>query len=174
MTLTQNLGSGKRKPRAPVDLAGAAYTRRVAEVVQSLREAKGWTHADLAARMDDAGVPWTRETAVNLERDRKRSLGVHELLALAFVFDVSSPADLIAPGDELLPVAGMLLDPGDVRAWCRGETGPLRPWIAARGGPPEGLMESVAQLYEQAHDDPEAVARLRSLARLLGHREDGQ
>jgi hypothetical protein len=82
------------------------------------------------------GVPWTRETAVNLERGRKRSLGAHEVLALAFVLDVHSPVELLAPGDELLPVAGLLLDPGDVRAWFEGATGPLRAWISAHGGPP--------------------------------------
>jgi hypothetical protein len=170
MTHTQDETRG-RKRRAPVDLAGAQYTERVADAVKVLRVAKGWTHADLAAQMDAAGVPWTRETVVNLERARKRSLGVHELLALAFVLDVASPVDLIAPGQELLSVAGMLMDPGDVRAWCMGETGPLRVWIAAHSGPPEGLLESVAQLFEEAHDNPEAAARLRSLNRLL-HRKD--
>lgn len=172
--MTLSADSAARKPRAPVDLAGAAYTSRVAQAVQRLRNSKGWTHAELAARMGDAGVPWTRETAINLERGRKRSIGAHEVLALAFVLEVDSPVDLLAPGEELLPVAGLLLDAGDVRAWFTGETGPMRAWIASHGGPPSGLLESVAALHEQAKNDPRLAAKLRSVARLLANTEDGE
>jgi transcriptional regulator with XRE-family HTH domain len=165
--VTLSSGSTARKPRAPVDLAGAEYTRRLAAAVRSRRGAKDWTHAELAGRMSDAGVPWTRETAINLERGRKRSIGAHEVLALTFVLDMHSPVDLLAPGDELLPVAGLLLRPADVRAWFKGDTGPLRAWIAAHGGPPPSLLESIGALYEQAERDPEAAATLRRIARLL-------
>lgn len=172
--MTQEPGNGARRRRAPVDLAGTAYTERVAEAVKSLRGAKGWTHTDLAKQMTLAGVPWSRETAVNLERGRKRSLGVHELLALAFVLDVDSPVDLIAPGEEWLPVVGIRLLPADVRRWCLGETGPLRRWLAGKMTPesapeltPKMALASVAELFETIYKDPRAAARTRQLAKLL-------
>jgi hypothetical protein len=132
----------RRKPRSPVDVAGAEYTALVAAQMTRLRGAKGWTPAALAAEMTTAGVPWTRETVVNLERGRKKSLGVHELLALAWVLDANTPLDLLAPnGAPVRVTPGIELLPVVIRAWFRGSTGPLKAWLSRASGRSVALVE---------------------------------
>jgi hypothetical protein len=159
-----------RQPREE----GAAQTKLIMGAVKSLRLGKGWSAERLAEEMTKAGVPWNADIVVNLEHGRRKSLRVHELLALAFVLDAQSPVDLIVPGDEVYPVVpGVLVDAEDVRAWCRGTTGPLRRWLSDHDAPPQALLESVAQHIEQT-TGPEAAARVRSLARLLRDGSDGK
>jgi transcriptional regulator with XRE-family HTH domain len=127
----------QRKPaaRAAGD-EGAAYTRIVMAEVKRLRNAmqpEPWTAARLAAEMTAVGVPWTRNTVTNLETGRRKSLHAHELLALAYVLDAPSAVDLLVPQTAArIPVTPAVEAATlDARAWCWGQTGPLRGWLAA-------------------------------------------
>ena len=68
--------------------------------VKRLRMERGWSAQQLAEEMTKAGVPWNADVIVNLEHGRRKSLRVHELLALLFVLDVEQPLDMLVPGDE--------------------------------------------------------------------------
>jgi hypothetical protein len=134
---------------------GAEYTGRVMGEVKRLRAAKGWSAQRLAEEMTAAGVPWNTDIVVNLEHGRRKSLRVHELLALAWCLDVDSPVDLLVPGpdDTAFPVVPRIrMAPEVVRAWCQGTTGPLR--RLAEKSPDEIWairleMESLEQVAEQ-------------------------
>jgi transcriptional regulator with XRE-family HTH domain len=64
--------------------------------VRALRLARGWTAAQLAERMADAGIPWTRLVVTKLENRQRDVLGIHELAALGAIFGVE-PWSLAAP-----------------------------------------------------------------------------
>jgi transcriptional regulator with XRE-family HTH domain len=123
---------------------GAAQTALIMSAVKRMRTGKGWSAQRLAEEMTAAGVPWNTDIVVNLEHGRRKSLRVHELLALAYVLDAESPADLLV-GDLFqrpYPVTPNIMLTADVvRGWCQGETGPLREWLSAakEGGGPEDL-----------------------------------
>lgn len=145
---------------------GAQQTQVIVDAVRQLRRTKDWSAQQLADEMTKAGVPWNADIVVNLEHGRRKSLRVHELLALLFVLDAEKPLEVLVPGDEVFPVTpGLLVDAGDVRAWLRGEAGSLRRMMA-KGGTSEAMMESVAQLFEQ-QGNPGAAADMRRLAALL-------
>jgi len=145
---------------------GANQTRRIVEAVKRLRQAKGWSAAQLAEEMTKAGVPWNADVIVNLEHGRRKSLRVHELLALLFVLDAPQPLEVIVAGDEPYPVVpGLLHDPAEIRAWLRGEGKPLRHKIS-EGTAPRAVMESAAELFEQ-QGNPQMAAQMRRMAALL-------
>jgi transcriptional regulator with XRE-family HTH domain len=91
-------------------------TAVIADRVRALRERAGLNQAQLATRMAELGLPWTRLTVVNLEkrasqsrsRDGKGrdSVSVQELMALALALDVP-PLLLIADprSDDPVPIA---------------------------------------------------------------------
>lgn len=154
-----------RRRRPPGD-EGAPYTAAVMAGVKRLRQAKTWSAERLAGEMAAVGVPWTRDAVVNLETGRRKRLAVHELLALAYVLDMDAPAELLAPGEDvdLLPIAPLFqASAGVIRAWLRGETGPLRSKVA------EGAREDggafLAEAARKAGLTEEQAAELR---RLLG------
>lgn len=153
---------------------GANQTRLIMSAVKSARLAKQppWSAQHLAEEMTKAGVPWNADVVVNLEHGRRKSLRVHELLALLFVLDAEKPLEVIVPdhglGFPVLP--DVLTDPGKVRAWLRGEGRPLRHTIAEGDAP--GLLESAAQLFEQQGKTDQA-ASMRRLASVLVLPEDG-
>lgn len=123
--MTQEQG---RKSRAPGD-EGAAYTAAMVAVVKGMRAACGWSAERLATEMAAAGVPWTRDTVVNLENGRRKNLHVHEAMALAWILDADSPLDVLVPHPraEPFPVTPAEDRPASlVRAWFRDETGPPR------------------------------------------------
>jgi transcriptional regulator with XRE-family HTH domain len=131
---------------APRD-EGAEQTARIVEAVRRRRAVLGWSAQRLADEMTQAGIPWNADVVVNLEHGRRKSLRVHELLALALVLDVHSPLDLLVPQDQAAPAypvtPGTLADQATVLAWCKGETGPLRSWLAR---PPDGsISDRVAE-----------------------------
>lgn len=106
----------------------------VMAVVTVLRAKKRWTAARLAAAMTDAGVPWTRDTVVNLENGRRKRLAVHEVLALAYVLDAETPLDLLVPDSVLFPVTPKVQEGTTfVRDWFDGRTGPLHEFREATG-----------------------------------------
>jgi hypothetical protein len=145
-------------------------TAQIMEAVKNARQAKRppWSAARLADEMTGVGVPWNRTIVANLEGGRRKSLRVHEVIALAWVLDVDSPLDLIVPElrkDPAYPVTpGTLLNRAAVRAWFRGETGPLREWLDA---PRDGEQELAGVLANIAPEDipPEIREQLLRLAR---------
>jgi transcriptional regulator with XRE-family HTH domain len=144
---------------------GARQTRLIVDAVRQLRTAKGWSAQQLAEEMTKAGVPWNADVVVNLEHGRRKSLRVHELLALLFVLDAPRPLEVLIPGDEVFPVVpGVLVDPADIRAWLRGEGKPLRHKIARESAP--GVMELAAQLFEQ-QGMTDLAAQMRRTAALV-------
>lgn len=155
---------------------GAAQTKRIMEAVRQLRNAKDWSAQQLAEEMTKAGVPWNADIVVNLEHGRRKSLRVHEFLALVFVLDAARPLDVLVPGDELYPVVpGVLINAEDVRVWLRGEGRPLRQTVA-EGALPQSVLESVAQLLDQ-QGQPDRAASMRKMAALLdipAEDDDGQ
>lgn len=137
-----------------LDDNGALYTSLVMAEVTRRRNAMKpkWSAERLAREMAAVGVPWTRNTVANLENGRRKQITAHELLALAWVLDVANPSELLAPDggarEQWFPVTpAILVATTSVRAWCRGETGPLRQALA---GPaedePEDLAEQLAAL----------------------------
>ncbi len=139
----------QKRPRHAGGDEGAAQTKQIMEAVKSARLAKKppWSAARLADEMAKAGVGWDRNVVANLESGRRRSLKVHELLTLAWVLDTENPLDLMVPEIPKLPVypvtPSTLLSRAAVRAWFRGETGPLREWLDA---PREDDTEDLAEL----------------------------
>jgi transcriptional regulator with XRE-family HTH domain len=153
---------------------GATQTQLIMDAVKQLRTAKGWSAERLAGEMTQAGVPWNADIVVNLEHGRRKSLRVHELLTLAWVLDASSPVDLLVPGDGPYPVTpSTLLASAAVRAWCQGETGPLREWLdSPREGEPEDLE---ALLKDMTPQEREQITRLaRSSVRAPRAGSDGE
>lgn len=136
------------------------------DAVKKLRAVKGWSAQQLAEEMTKAGVPWNADAVVNLEHGRRKSLRVHEFLALVFVLGVDKPLDVLIPGNEPFPVVpDVLVDPAEIRLWLRGEGRPLLHKMAGTTGP-RAVMENAAQLFEQ-HGNPEGAATMRRLAALL-------
>lgn len=145
--MTQEQTQAKRKKRAAGD-EGAAYTKGIADAAAARRDELEWSAERLAAEMAAVGVPWTRDVVVNLENGRRKTIAVHEAVALAYVLELESPLNLLVPGrqHETLPVTPTtLLDSGAIRAWLAGKTGPLRQII--EGNSPEQI-----QLRDQIRD----------------------
>lgn len=155
---------------------GALQTRRIVDAVRRLRNAKGWSAQQLAEEMTKAGVPWNADVVVNLEHGRRKSLRVHELLALLFVLDVDRPLEVIVPGEDLFPVVpAATANPDNVRAWLRGDAKPLRLWLA-EDLDGRSTIERAAGIFEE-QGKGELAAQLRKLAVLLdvpGDGADGQ
>jgi transcriptional regulator with XRE-family HTH domain len=150
---------------------GARQTQLIANAMRQSRYARNWSAQQLAEEMTKAGVPWNADIVVNLEHGRRKSLRVHELLALLFVLDVPKPLEVIVPGDESFPVVPGLVAPAeDVRAWLRGEGRPLRQLLGENEQ--SAVMDSAAQLFEQ-QGRPDLAAEMRRLAGLLTTPEDG-
>ena len=143
----------QKRPRHAGGDEGAAQTKQIMEAVKSARLAKKppWSAARLADEMAKVGVGWDRNVVANLESGRRKSLRVHELLALAWVLDAENPLELMVPEMPKLPMypvtPGTLLERAAVRAWFRGETGPLREWLDA---PREDDDEELAELLRNA------------------------
>lgn len=162
--------AGSEHPRAGEE--GAALTRRLMAEVSRLRNSKQprWSAERLAEQMTGVGVPWTRNSVVNLESGRRAQIAVHELLALAWVLDVPNPLDLLAPADDtytwVLPARREYT--AVVRAWFAGEDR-----SAARV---KAAAEEMAASAEVPDVTPELLERLlrAHVARLDESTSDGQ
>ena len=146
---------------------GAAQTKVIMEAVKRRRNVLGWSAQRLADEMTRTGVPWNADIVVNLEHGRRKSLRVHELMALAWVLDADSPLDLLAPPPDVIfyPVTPVMYERVEaVRAWWTGETGPPRERLDGAVDVRE-LVELPAELPERFGDLPEATQR--ELVRLV-------
>lgn len=182
----------QRKPRAKPD-EGARQTERVMAAVKRARQARDWTAEQLAAEMAAVGVPWTRDTVVNLENSRRKHIALHEVTALAYVLGVQSPLDLLVPDgvpdhehfyhEHFYPVTPThRAAVATVRAWFLGKTGPLREWeeaAVAAGTPPLGdlaerLREQVdsGTMSQQLADD--LIRTLATALRMATGGDDGE
>ena len=138
-----------------------------------LAKVPAWSADRLAAEMTGVGVPWNADIVVNLEHGRRKSLRVHELLALCWVLDVDNPVDLLVP--DLAENGGRIVEypltpdialaTDAVRAWFRGETGPLRRMLDAAPGS-DAEAEDLAALVEGIPEDrrQEFIRLARSFA----------
>jgi len=150
---------------------GATQTKLIMAAVKQLRTARGWSAQQLADEMTKVGVPWNADIVVNLEHGRRKSLRVHELLALAYVLDAETPLDLLVPYVfALFPVtpdiqAGTV----DVRRWFCRETGPLRQFMNATT---EERSQMEHDRAVKSWKDAVADAAMRGLIPLGG--DDGQ
>ena len=175
--MTQNDGSPAGRAKRATPDEGEAYTRAVMAEVARLRKAEGrkWSAERLAEEMAKAGIPWTRDTVTNLESGRRKRIAAHEVLALAWVLELPSPVDLLAPpGDRYVQVLpGRREYTAVVRAWFEGKTGPLRlrqPWS------PEVVAAAADELAGEMGADmglsPEAVRQMIEYTRT--RRDQGQ
>lgn len=142
---------GGQPDPGPVTVADLLVAR-----LKETRRLRGWTTAQLAERLAEAGAPkLTANILQNLEAGRRQqAMQVEELLALAHVLGV--PAEVfLAPADgqrlRLLP--GVTPDRAEFLAWLRGQQPPpgadpdLYREVAATIAPPSGAMD--AELREQ-------------------------
>lgn len=97
----------------------------VAQRVRELREGRGWSTSDLAARCAFAGMPsLNRAVLANIELGRRARVSIDEILVLAYVLDVA-PLHLFIPvDDEKTPsvraTAQLCVPPHVMRRWVRG------------------------------------------------------
>jgi transcriptional regulator with XRE-family HTH domain len=104
-------------------------TRYFAKQVKNYRRLKEWTQPELADRCQAAGLDWDRSIIANVEGNRRSSITVHEVFALAHVFSVP-PAALLFPVKSGQPVEvadGLALHPGLALRWFVGDDGPFGP-----------------------------------------------
>jgi transcriptional regulator with XRE-family HTH domain len=154
--------------------ASLTPTQMVARQMRDLRKRRGMSAARLAERMTQVGVPWDRGIVAKLETGRRRTLGVDELLALAYVLDVA-PMHLMVPLDNQTPcqITPMLSEPAwAVRRWIGGFRPPAggserRYFSEQPDGDwyPPGPMP-LAQV-DKGEPDEEAVRASRELMRRL-------
>lgn len=172
----------ERKKRSAGD-EGAAYTSEVVAEVKRLRQGMkpAWSAERLAREMTKAGVPWTRDSVVNLENGRRKRLAVHELLALAYVLEVDSPVDLLAPlspavSSVMYATPRVLVTAAAMRAWCERRTGPLGQWMDAAAedstGDDDPAARATADSWAEFMSPENARAAVR-IGRALQRLEDG-
>jgi transcriptional regulator with XRE-family HTH domain len=89
--------------------------------VLKARKSKGWTQADLAARLVELGFTGWRQTKVaKIEKGAVVRIPVDDVLALAAALDVQVPHLLAPDGAEIAIAPKLKLSPADFRAWLRG------------------------------------------------------
>ena len=94
----------------------------IASRVKQLRRTRGWTAAEVGERMTRLGVSWDRFTVANLEKGKRSTVTVTELLALSVVFDVAPVHMLVSPEAGDYSITPSFSQPAArVRAWVRGE-----------------------------------------------------
>lgn len=129
--------------------------------VRSARMARDWSAERLASEMTATGVPWNTSIVVNLELGRRKSLRVHEWLALAYVLD-AEPLHLLMPATNRYPVTpDTTVTSVIAKAWVKGEIGSLR---ATRS---DALAKLRAMLERLQMPEEDARALIDFLAPML-------
>lgn len=148
------------------------WRRRIGQAVRDAREGKRYTAEQVAERATALGYPLTRDTVINVELGRKKTLDVCEVVILAKVFEVA-PLSLLYPdlvdtpvqalpgldttgGDAALAFAGYLDEDGDTKTLYR-------------------LYDARRQVDFDPADEPsrQTLAMARRLARKQGWHVDG-
>jgi transcriptional regulator with XRE-family HTH domain len=95
----------------------------VGRQVAVVRKGRGMSVLQLAKAVSDTGVKMDRFAVSNLERGDRKSIGVHELFALAEVLDVA-PIHLLVPieGGDYMVTPKHQVDSARARAWIRGQS----------------------------------------------------
>lgn len=141
-------------------------TEAVVSRMRELRKKRGMTAEQLGAAMTGAGIPWNAGVVTKLETNRRKSVSVDELMALAYVLDVA-PVHLLVPVDdsvEYQPFPQHIPYPAKhIRGWVRGHVGigdtdtrayysevPAREWP-----PPENVLRALRATYGEEGVDGE-------------------
>lgn len=111
--------------------------RLVVNNVRRLRERRGWSAADLAARMIDMPHPVSRSQLANLENDRRASLSLDETIALATALTVV-PWWTLATEQPLCGHCGSKPPPGFVCTVCE-LAGPTPVLVVDDPAPQDGI-----------------------------------
>lgn len=74
-------------------------TAVIAERMRDLRTRRRWSAQRLAGEMTNVGVEWNRGVVTKLENNRREAVSVTELMALAYVLEVS-PLALLLPEEN--------------------------------------------------------------------------
>jgi transcriptional regulator with XRE-family HTH domain len=114
--MDQTNATGAKGPLSPQELMGPR--------VEKVRQARGMTRDDLADKLQEMGLDWTRLTVNRLEIGRRQNVTVTELLALCAALHIS-PTDLLVPAyleHESYRVAPKAsASASNLREWIRGE-----------------------------------------------------
>lgn len=97
-------------------------TKAVGRQVRRYRSERGLSAEKLAQAVTELGYDYTRAQVTNLEAERRESLTVAELMALARCLDVPPLLLLFAPDEpEIETLPGQRSTPSDAAAWFTGE-----------------------------------------------------
>ena len=93
----------------------------VGDQVIKARKSKGWTQADLAARLVELGdAKWRQTKVAKIEKGAMVRIPLDDVLALAAALDVQVPHLLAPDGAEIAIASKLERNPEDFRAWLRG------------------------------------------------------
>lgn len=93
----------------------------VGDQVLKARKSKGWTQADLAARLVELGdASWRQTKVAKIEKGAVVRIPLDDVLALAAALDVQFPHLLAPDGAEIAIAPKLKRNPEDFRAWLRG------------------------------------------------------
>jgi transcriptional regulator with XRE-family HTH domain len=103
----------------------ARLTDNISAEVKRLRQERKWTTEELAERVTRAGLRYTRDQVVNLERTpgRRTTITVGEIITFAAVLGVP-PAFLVAPvgsSEQIEYLPGRTTDPWHAYLWFIGQ-----------------------------------------------------
>jgi transcriptional regulator with XRE-family HTH domain len=82
------------------------WRRRIGQAVRDTRDGKRYTAEQVAERATALGYPLTRDTVINVELGRKKTLDICEIVILAKVLDVA-PLSLLYPDLVDTPVEAL-------------------------------------------------------------------
>lgn len=83
--------------------------RALGRGIKAAREAKHLTQEQLAARLRDLGLDWSRATVASVETGRRDDVGITEIVIVAFALG-TSPAELIPSNTPPIVLAAGLLE----------------------------------------------------------------
>lgn len=153
----------------------AGLAQSVGEEVRRLRKERGWTGADLSERLGQIGLKFEPHAITNLEANRRKTVAVHELVALAAVLGVP-PLTLIVPelgaDVELLP--NQSTDGVRTIMWMTGRWLPYAAVVDDDFDAAQRRYDKAARPLDLIHEHESFVKDLVAAAMMRSHPEGGQ